>query len=473
MTLLAFCLGLGLGIAFWLWRQAHLKRQLNQVLRTLEADSEVSLPAISRLRREIAIASQERRQLEADLAIRQDLLQNAPFGYLQVDEENQLIWCNYQAKELLQIQRWIPGQLRLLLELVRSYELDRLIEETRQQQQPCQQEWIFHPPLARSQGFGNRQGIALRGWGLPLPDNRVGIFLENRQALVELSRARDRWVSDLAHELRTPLASISLVAETLETRLQPPLQQWATRLLNEVTRLIGLVQDWLELSQMEAHADSNLVRKPLELRALIRAVWQTLEPIAQQNQLSLTYAGPNALWVKGDKARLFQALLNLLDNSIKYSPPGGSIHVELQLLETETASSWARIDMIDSGTGFPKADLPYIFDRFYRGDPARARHQSPPISPPADLSRSGVQNGENLGGQITPLSNSRGSGLGLAIVQKIIYAHGGSIQAKNHPETGGAWLQVELPDATAVVASEFEAETDDAITFERSSSANP
>ena len=112
MTLLAFCLGLGLGIAFWLWRQAHLKRQLNQVLRTLEADSEVSLPAISRLRREIAIASQERRQLEADLAIRQDLLQNAPFGYLQVDEENQLIWCNYQAKELLQIQRWIPGQLR-------------------------------------------------------------------------------------------------------------------------------------------------------------------------------------------------------------------------------------------------------------------------------------------------------------------------------------------------------------------------
>lgn len=462
MTLPAFFLGLAIGIAFWLWSRIQFKRQLNQVLRTLRADSEVSLPAISRLRREIAIASQQQRQLELDLETWRDILQNAPFGYLQVDEENQLLWCNPQAKELLRIQRWVPGQVRLLLELVRSYELDCLIEETRQKQRSCKKEWIFHPPLATPQGLGKRQGIAVRGYGLPLPNGRVGIFLENRQALAELSRARDRWVSDLAHELRTPLASIRLVAETLEMRLQPPLQEWASRLLTEVTRLIGLVQDWLELSQMEAQSDNTLIRKPLELKALIREIWQTLEPIAQQHDLQFTYTGPNALWVKGDKARLFQALLNLLDNSIKYSPPSETIQVELSLLETETSVPSARIDIIDSGSGFPEADLPYIFDRFYRGDPARARQ--PDIQINANLDRSPLNSG-TVGNAVqvaTMVSNSRGSGLGLAIVQKIIYAHGGSIEAKNHPETGGAWLQVELPDATAVAATEFDVETNGA-----------
>jgi hypothetical protein len=79
-------------------------------------------------------------------------------GYLQVDEENRLLWCNEQARQLLQIDRWEPGQLRLLLELVRSYELDQLIEQTRYRQQPDIREWVFHPPAWMGQQW--RSAIA-------------------------------------------------------------------------------------------------------------------------------------------------------------------------------------------------------------------------------------------------------------------------------------------------------------------------
>src|SRR4028119_63293 len=147
MTLLAFLLGLSLGIGFWLWQKRRLQKQLKQMLGTLQTDSSsTALPIVSRLRREIVLANENRKELEEELQIWQRLLQVAPLGYLQLDEENRLLWCNEQARQLLQIDRWEPGQLRLLLELVRSYELDELIEQTRHQQQPDIREWVFHPP---------------------------------------------------------------------------------------------------------------------------------------------------------------------------------------------------------------------------------------------------------------------------------------------------------------------------------------
>ncbi len=452
MAVVSFFTGLAIGIGFWIWRRARLRQQLQQVLRALQADSEVSLPVISRLRREMTLASQHRQQLEIELSIWKSVLQNAPFGYLQVDDENQLLWCNHQARQLLNIQKWEPSQVRLLLEVVRSYELDRLIERTRRQRCACQQDWVFHLTASDILAKGNQTAIALRGYGWPLPEGQVGIFLENRQVLVELSSARDRWMSDLAHELRTPLTSIRLVAETLQDRLEPSLRQWVSRLLKEVNRLIGLVQDWLELSHMEANSDSALLREPLELGGLIRSVWQTLEPLAQQKQLALTYVGPDSLWIEADESRLYRALINLLDNSIKYSDLKGEIRVEAAMIPLEDAPDLVRIDIVDAGTGFPEADLPYIFERFFRADPARSR-DSLPLEPTPDLAFSAPSQRSTASAQepsladATPILSAanRGSGLGLAIVQKIILAHGGAIKACNHPETGGAWVQIDLP----------------------------
>ena len=250
--------------------------------------------------------------------------------------------------------------------------------------------------------------------------------MENRQPLLDLARTRDRWVSDLAHELKTPLTSILLVVEALQQQLEPPYKLWADRLLPEVERLISLVQNWLELSQLELDPSRQLNREAVELRSLIDSVWHTVEPLAQRQQLRLSYSGAETLWIEADKSRLTQVLLNLLDNSIKFSPFQGTIWVNVDLINSETKPNYVQINIIDSGCGFPPTDLPYVFERLYRGDPARARQTT--------------SNSKSISTFAT-----HGSGLGLAIAKQIVLAHGGTVKAMNHPETKGAWLQVELP----------------------------
>lgn len=434
MSLVAFFLGLALGIGFWFCWQAWLNRQLGQILRSLPTGGTVlALPILSRLRRGINLANQERQDLEFQLQTWQQILQVAPVGYLMVDEDNQLLWCNEQARQLLNIDRWEPGQVRLLLELVRSYDLDQLIEQTRLQQQSCQQDWVFHPTFPDAEAMGKSASITLRAYSWPLSAGKVCVFLENRQGFVELSQARDRWMSDLAHELRTPLTSIQLVVENLQKRLEPPLSRWVERLLPEVNRLINLVQDWLELSQLEVDPSKKLNRQPLELHSLIQSVWQTLEPLARAKQLSLDYSGAQELWIVADESRLYRVFLNILDNSIKYSPIEGIIIVEVNLLLREDAANQVQINVIDSGMGFLEADLPYVFERLYRGDRSRTRQTT------------SVSRGENLPPEEAGISSTTGSGLGLAIVRQIILAHGGTITASNHPQTRGAWLKIELP----------------------------
>jgi len=433
MLLLGFLLGLAVGIGFWVWQQVQLNRYLKRVLQPLTPHSyKVGLPLIPGLRQEIMLLRQQRQDLQQSLQSYQDVLEFAPVGYLQVDEENQLLWCNQQAQEILYLQRWQPGEVRLLLELVRSYELDRLIEQTRDRQKPQTKEWVFHPSCDNAAQIPTIKSLALRVCGLPLPNGQVGVFLENRQPLLDINQARDRSFSDLAHELRTPLTSIRLVVETLQNRLEPPLNRWVNRLMQEVDRLISLVQSWLELTQMETNPNMQLQTEAVELRSLIASVWENLEPLAQRQHLSLSYSGPENLWIKADPARIYQVFLNLLDNSIKYSLPSTSIRVQAKIISTDNngsngSSPCLEINLIDSGLGFSQADLPHIFERFYRGD--KARSHSP-------------QDNNSIGAIV-------GNGLGLAIVQQILLAHGGSIKAMNHPETGGAWMQILFPEVMA------------------------
>jgi two-component system phosphate regulon sensor histidine kinase PhoR len=136
------------------------------------------------------------------------------------------------------------------------------------------------------------------------------------------------------------------------------------------------------------------------------------------------------VWLRVDQFHLYRVFLYLLDNSIKYSPPAGTITVTVELLSSKETSKHVQINIIDSGPGFLNSDLPHVFVRLYRGDPARARQSASLSNFPS-----------------SPVST--GSGLGLAIVRQIVLAHGGSVKAMNHPDTGGAWLQVELPDPMA------------------------
>jgi two-component system phosphate regulon sensor histidine kinase PhoR len=427
MFLLGFLLGLAVGLGFWVWQLVHLNWYLERLLQPLNSPSQkmtnIKLLLRPRLRQEIAIVNRQRQDLQQSLSTYQELLDFAPLGYLQVDEENQLLWCNQQAREILYLQRWQPGQVRLLLELVRSYELDQLIEQTRDWQKPQVQEWVFHPPCEDAKVMTQLKSMFLRASTLPLPTGQVGVFLENCQPVLDIKQERDRSFSDLAHELRTPLTAIRLVVETLLTRLEPPLDRWVNRLMQEVDRLINLVQSWLELTQMENNPTMQLNLEMVEMRSLIASAWQTLEPIAQLQSLSIAYTGLENIYIRADKSRLYQVFVNLLDNSIKYSPLATTIHIETKIITVDHRQI-LEINIIDAGIGFAISDLPHVFERFYRGDKARYRS---PVN------------------EVNSTTGIAGSGLGLAIVQQIVIAHGGSIQAMNHPDTGGAWIRVQFP----------------------------
>ena len=416
--------------AAYLWREAHVRQQLRQVLDVLETDADrekISLPIISQLRRRAIFSQQQQYQLQQQIFSWQSLLEAAPIGYLQIDAENQVLWCNQSAKHLLQIQKWDSAQARLLLELVRSYELDRSIDKTRTAQVATELVWQFHSGY--HEGASSRS-IWLKASSIPLADGAIGVFIESQQDRVDAATARERWLGDLAHEIRTPLTVIHLLAETLQSKVTPELTRWANQILRETDRLIDLVQHFLELSQLESSSTQHLQLAAVDFVKLTDDVWHTLEPIAKQRQIEFVYQGPSQLLLEIDPDRLTQALLNLFDNSLKYCPDRGHIWMDIQLLASPPTTPRASepscevcIDLYDDGAGFTPTDLPHIFDRLYRGDISRQRQPT----------------------SNTTIAQTTGSGLGLAIVRQIMLAHQGTIVANNHPTTGGAWFQIRLP----------------------------
>ncbi|MBE9028620.1 HAMP domain-containing histidine kinase [filamentous cyanobacterium LEGE 11480] len=463
MNLLSFLFGLLIGGITLLLYRARLRRQLEGMLHSnMHHQSGFSLS--NRLANLLTDVQQHRQKQQDEIRAWKNVINQGPMGYLLVDADNQMVDANQQALRLLNIQldlkQYRTTDPRLLLELVRSYDLDQLIEKARDRQQLCQKDWRLYPISADVENITatTQQINHLRGYAFPLTNSHITVLLESRQEEVFLSQQRDRWASDVAHELKTPLTSIRLVAETLQTRVDPSLRQWVNRLLAEIIRLSTLVQEILDLSQLESRPDRALKFHSVDLAQMIRSAWHSLEPLAQDHNITLSYQGPNYLIIHADESRLFRVMLNLLDNSLKYSPDHQKIQVKVQLIEsklpTQSSSQTAtnqrpsmiQIDLIDAGQGFPESDLPLIFERFYRGDPSRARNSSrnmeqhqPANTPHRHKRNSGIQT-DNSG-----IQTGSGSGLGLAIVWQIIERHNGHITARNHPDTGGAWLQIKLP----------------------------
>jgi two-component system, OmpR family, phosphate regulon sensor histidine kinase PhoR len=419
--------GLLLGIiGCYIWREASIRHQLQQVLAAMETvrdREDISLPMMSQLRRRVGIVQQQQQALEQQLSSCRSVLARAPIGYLQVDAENQLLCCNHIAQQLLHIQKWESVEAKVLLELVRSYELDRSIGKTRSMNIAQELIWQFYPGYSEA---ADSDSIWLKASTIPLERGGVGVFIENQQSQVDAAAARERWLADLAHEVRTPLTLIRLVAETLQSKVTPDLTKWVDRMFKETTRLIDLVQSFLELSQLETAPNQYLRLEKLDLIDSIKNTWHTLEPIVQPRAIELIYTGPEQLLLELDAARFTQVFVNLLDNSVKYCPDLGHIWINVSMLDRGEANARIEIDLYDDGSGFKEKDLPHVFDRLYRGDAARQR-QSPQNS------------------SFDP--RTTGSGLGLAIVRQIILAHGGTVAAHNHPTTGGAWIQLVLPDS--------------------------
>ncbi len=417
-------LGIGIHLALRRRHQQTVKRLLERLVNNVGVETLASVDPAST----ISVLTKAFRQKQTDLYTLSSLVtdwetlaQRLPLGFLQVDENNVVTHCNLKARQLLQIKQWRP-HIKVLLEWVRSYDLDQLIEQTRQQRQQltktegqdveldpeehlsCSQmrEWLFYPP------GGEAKPIPIRGWGIGLADGKVGIFLEDRIEANVLTQQRDRWASDVAHELKTPLTSIRLVAETLQSRVDPGIRKWVDRLLNETIRLSSLVQDLLELSSLNLGAAAALQMKPVDLVPLTQEAWQSLDHQAKSREQTLDYQGPSEAFIWGDEKRLYRLFLNLFDNSIKYGKPGTHVHLVIQ-----PDDGFVSVEVYDHGAGLTPDAFKAVFEPFYRTDTARARTEG-------------------------------GTGLGLAIVKQIVEAHGGTVQAANHPEAGGLWIRLTL-----------------------------
>ncbi|MEM9904487.1 MAG: PAS domain-containing sensor histidine kinase [Cyanobacteria bacterium P01_D01_bin.44] len=440
-----FLLGLLIGLGVLLVYRTRYDAKLKSLLGRIQSQSaSVVMPYESQIASAIATQTNQVNALNAQIDDFRQILAQAPIGYLYIDEENRLLWCNAQAQKLLAIEQ--PPDFdppRLLLAVVRSYELDHLVEQTRQRQGVCQQDWTLRSISPDPANLSERPAYPLRGYGVSLRDGHVGIFLENRQEAMTLAQQRDRWTSDVAHELKTPLTSIRLVGETLRSRIDPSLSRWIDRLLNEVSRLSTLVDDLLNLSQLERLDTSAQSFEDSDLVGVMHQAWQSLEPLANLNHLSFKYSGPLTLMVEINVSLMYRVFLNLLDNAIKHSPTKGVIEAKVSAAdhadgEIGSPPPYLLIEIIDAGCGFTQKDLPHIFDRFYRADPARARLTQ------AIFERSGSANVDANAAEPRRLGGG-GSGLGLSIVNKIVAAHEGCVVAENHPDSQGAWLKIWLP----------------------------
>lgn len=336
-----------------------------------------------RLAGTISTLSAERTKLEAVVSGMVD-------GVIATDRYGTIILTNRAAADFLGPQdsrgrRTVPGtRLRALLaeaaahgrvsaeELPPAEGGDRLIE-------------VHCAPIA---GNGGR------------PNGAVAV-LRDVTDLRRLERLRRELTANVSHELRTPLTSIKGFAETLlggAMRDEATCRHFLEIIDKESDRLVKLVDDLLDLSRLEGKRIS-LELGQVDVGELVTETVARLRPLAGTRDFQLRPATPEVIAL-ADRDRLAQVLTNLLDNAIKFTPNGGCIAVGWR-----AANGEVEISVADSGQGIADADLPHVFERFYKADRARA-------------------------------SVPGGSGLGLAITRHIVEAHGGRIRVASTPGAG-------------------------------------
>lgn len=221
--------------------------------------------------------------------------------------------------------------------------------------------------------------------------NELGLSLNLLAAKLQLQEiSRKNMTSDISHELRTPLATIKSHVEAFEDGIFEPTTERMHSLKEEIEHLILLVQDLEHLTAMES-PEFSLDKKKIGLNSIIKKSLDAVSGAFVQKGVGLETNLTPDIELKVDPKRIIQVLMNLLSNSLRYTPTGGSVRVTT-LLEKDSA----RIIVKDTGIGIPKEDLKQVFERFYRSEKSRNRE---------------------LGG----------SGIGLTIVKRIVEAHYGQI----------------------------------------------
>lgn len=229
------------------------------------------------------------------------------------------------------------------------------------------------------------------------------------EQLSAVEESRRQFVSDVSHELKTPLATIKLLSESIlqsQAFDEDMVREFLGDMTNEVDRLTRIVERLLTLTKNDSQV-SKIEFKTVDLTKLIDMACRKLRPLANEKNITLTYHRESEdktieMLLDGDK--IYEAVYNIADNSIKYTPEGGS--VDIRLFSDITS---VMIEIEDTGIGIPKEDTSHIFDRFYRVDKARARETG-------------------------------GTGLGLSIASEAVSQHGGHIEVISEEGEGSKFI---------------------------------
>ena len=406
--------------------------------------------------------SQHLQQLQDEKKELEALLHSMAEGIVVIDPHGNIVRCNPAALHLFGLDPTEDWQGRPFQEFSRHPVLHQLLsaesaegvtQEIEVESQEPRQLAVNVLRLPQSGGYGTPQESP------PATSGHV-LSCHDLTPIKQLESIRADFVANVSHELRTPLTAIKGYAETLLTgALHDP--EYATRFLTIIDRhserLSRLIDDLLTLSNLEL-GQTELHRKELHIPELVQEAFDMLQEKAQRGQVTLSQHIPPVLpTVRGDRDRLHQVLINLIDNAVKYTPAQGQVTVSAALHpaaesvefvesiepkdpEDPTApkdpkpvpdvtgngsQDWLEIAIADTGCGIPEADIPRLTQRFYRVDKARSRE---------------------LGG----------TGLGLAIVKHIVMAHNGALRIEsrvNHGTTVRVALPLTLP------ASEHTAQT--------------
>lgn len=328
------------------------------------------------------------------------VLANMTDGVIMADKEGKIVMANPAAERIFNFHG-DNAIARPLIESVRDHEVDELLK------------LALRTGLTQTAQFESGASRRfLRAISIPVAGVELAGVLVLFQDLTELrslQTMRRELVGNISHELRTPIAGIKAMVETLKAGAlhdEEVAPDFLSRIDDEVDRLAQMVSELTELSRIET-GKAELRMTLLDLNLLIEEVVAQLKPLAQRQQVTIAaelQAG--LLSVKADKDRIQQTLINLVHNAIKFNHPGGKVTVSAKA-DGESVT----VTVSDTGIGISREDLPHIFERFYKADKARTKG---------------------------------GSGLGLAIARHTVQAHGGEIRAQSE-EGKGSTFSFSLP----------------------------
>jgi signal transduction histidine kinase len=251
----------------------------------------------------------------------------------------------------------------------------------------------------------------LRATAIPVEGGGALLVLRDVTEAKRVEAMRRDFVTNASHELKTPVASILAAAETIRTAAADDpaaVIGFAERLERDAVRLSRIVTDLLDLSRLETGSERS---ERVALDELVGEEADRFAPQAREAGVALTVETRPGAAVVGSRRDLALLVRNLLDNAIRYTPPGGAVRVSVEPAHGEVV-----LRVADTGVGIPRRDLPRIFERFYRVDPARSR-------------------------------DTGATGLGLSIVKHVAENHGGTVRVESELSRGSTF-EVRLPTGT-------------------------